>query len=197
MRAPLAGLAIGVLAACSFRAPNAELGDGPREVDASPGDDAPGDGAPFVCDFPDVQCPGGAPLRVLACGAVGECWVGCVNGAAQSPDQAMQFCAGLGMKLGALDSAADETCVRTAGIDGLIMLGITQLAGQLTAADGWVRTADGMPAGYLNWGGGQPNDGLTVLETGEEQCAASNTSSQWHDIPCATVASARWICRRP
>lgn len=196
MKAPLAGIAFGVLAACSFRAPSVELDDGPREVDAAPGHDAPGDGALFTCDFPGVQCPGGAPLRVLSCGAGAECWVGCVNGAPQSPAQAMQFCANLGMKLGAFDSAADESCVRGAGIDGQIMLGITQLADQLTTADGWVRIADGVPAAYLDWATGQPNDG-GLVEDEEEQCAASSSNTQWHDVPCATVASARWICRAP
>lgn len=197
MKAPLAGLAFGVLAACSFRAPNVELDDGPREVDAAPGDDAPGDGALFTCDFPGVQCPGGVPLQVLACGVGGgECWVGCVHGTPQSPAQAMQFCANLGMKLGAFDSAADESCVRAAGIDGQIMLGITQLAGQGAPGDGWVRISDGMPAAYLNWAGGQPNDGGAV-EDGGEQCAASSSNTQWQDLPCAPVASARWICRAP
>ncbi|HWO20014.1 MAG TPA: lectin-like protein [Kofleriaceae bacterium] len=185
MRAPLRGVVFGALAACSFRAPTGS------------GDAATTDAATFACDFPGVQCPGGQPLRILACGDPGECWVGCVNGVLQTPAQAMQFCTNLGMKLGAFDSAADETCVRSAGINGSIMLGIVQLTGQQNDDEGWVRVADDMPASYVNWDAGQPNDGPSLPEDNEEQCAASNTSAQWHDVPCATGGSARWICRRP
>jgi hypothetical protein len=176
-----------MLAACSFNSPAQD-----------PSSDAPAaDAAPFACDFPGVQCPGGQPLRVLACGPPGECWVGCVNGDAQTPVQAMQFCTNLGMTIGAFDSAADETCVRNAGINGSIMLGITQLADQANDDEGWVRIIDNMPALYLDWDDGQPNDGPNSGENNEEQCASSNTSAQWHDGPCATGGSARWICRHP
>lgn len=150
-----------------------------------------------MCDFPDVQCPGNQPLRILPCGDSGECWVGCVNGAAQTPAQAMQFCTSLGMTLGAFDSLADETCVRNAGINGSIMLGITQLPDQVNDDEGWVRIVDNMPASYFNWDAGQPNDGSSGVEDNEEQCVASNTSAQWQDISCSTSGSARWICRRP
>jgi hypothetical protein len=191
-----------VLAACSFHAPA-----GDHDAAPSPGIDAPPDAAadaaatsdagPFVCDFPAVQCPGNQPLRILPCGPTGECWVGCVNGDVLTPAQAMQFCTNLGMTIGAFDSAAQETCVRNAGINGSIMLGITQLPNQANDDEGWVRIADNMPLQYVNWDAGQPNDGIVLGETGEEQCAASNTSIRWHDIPCTTGGSARWICRHP
>jgi hypothetical protein len=187
MKAPLRGVVFGVLAACSFHSP-----DGSSGSDAGATTDAP-----FVCDFPGVQCPGGSPLRILACGNPDECWVGCVNGDVQTPAQAMQFCANLGMTIGAFDSAADETCVRSAGINGSIMLGITQLVDQPNDDEGWIRIVDKMPAPYLKWDAGQPNDGSSGVEDNEEQCASSNTSTQWHDIPCAADGSARWICRRP
>jgi hypothetical protein len=188
---------LGVLAACSFNSPGASDDDAPPAGDAQAADAAATDAGPFVCVFPGVMCPGNQPLRTLACGTPGECWVGCVNGAVQSPMQAMQFCTNLGMTLGAFDSAADETCVRNAGINGQIMLGITQLPGQQLDDEGWVRVADGAPLQYVNWDAGQPNDGPSTAEDDEEQCAASNTSVQWQDIPCATTSSARWICRRP
>lgn len=182
-----------MLAACSFRSPTGDPSSDAPTVDAG----ATTDTAPFACDFPGVQCPGGQPLQILACGNPGECWVGCVNGAVQTPVQAMQFCADLGMTMGAFDSAADETCVRNAGINGSIMLGMTQLANQMNDDEGWVRVVDQMPVQYFNWDAGQPNDGLTAGEDNEEQCASSNTSAQWHDVPCTTGGSARWICRHP
>jgi hypothetical protein len=101
------------------------------------------------------------------------------------------------MKIGAFDNAADETCVRNAGINGLIMLGITQLADQATDDAGWIRVADNMPVQYVNWDTGQPNDGVIAGENNEEQCAGSNSTGQWHDIACGVMGSARWICRRP
>lgn len=200
MRAPWGGVAFGLLAACSFGSPADPRSDAP-DGDAPPADaaevDAAADAAPFVCDFPGVQCPGGQPLQMLgACARSGECWVGCVNGAAQTPAQAMAFCQDLGMKLGAFDSAADETCVRNAGINGQIMLGITQRPDQANDDEGWIRISDNLPVQYFNWDSGQPNDS-SGIEDNEEQCASSNTNVQWHDIPCTTVASARWICRRP
>jgi hypothetical protein len=184
-----------MLAACSFDSP--ATSDAPRAGDAPTADAAPPDTGPFMCDFPGVQCPGGQPLRILPCGNAGECWVGCVNGDPQTPAQAMQFCTNLGMTTGAFDSLADETCVRNAGINGSIMLGITQLADQTADDVGWVRIIDNMPVQYFNWDAGQPNDGTIGGETNEEQCASSNTSADWHDVPCATIGSARWICRHP
>jgi hypothetical protein len=209
MKAPFVGVVLGVLAACSFRPPGAAPDDGPGGDDAPIADaadadagvdaaaDAAADAAPFVCAFPGVQCPGNVPLQILACGGLGECWVGCVNGDVLTPAQAMQFCANLGMTLGAFDSATDEMCVRDAGINGFIMLGLRQLANQQSDDEGWVRVIDNMPAAYLNWDAGQPNDGTSGAEDAEEQCAGSNTSVQWHDIPCTAGGSARWICRRP
>ena len=206
MKAPFGGIALGVLAACSFGSPGLDPsddvpggGDAPAADAAEP--DAPPDAAidagPFTCDFPGVQCPGNQPLRILACGQPGECWVGCVNGDVQTPAQAMQFCTNLGMTLGAFDSAADETCVRNAGINGAIMLGITQLANQANDDEGWVRISDNMPVQYVDWDAGQPNDGIVIGENNEEQCAFSNASAQWHDTSCTIAGSARWICRRP
>lgn len=206
MRAPWPGVAFAVLAACSFGAPDENANsDAPRGDDAPTADaaevdaaiDAAIDAGPFVCNFPGVQCPGGVPLRMLACGPPGECWVGCVNGAQQTPNQAMQFCTNLGMTLGAFDSAAEETCVRAAGINGSIMLGITQLADQANDDEGWVRIIDNQPIQYINWDAGQPNDGAIGGENNEEQCASSNTSVRWQDVPCSIGGSARWICRRP
>ncbi len=201
MKGLLRGVAFGVLAACSFRSPatdpssdDAPAADADAAIDATT--DAASDAAPFTCDFPGVQCPGNQPLQILACGAPGECWVGCVNGSVLTPDEAMQFCRNFGMKLGAFDSLADETCVRGAGINGQIMLGITQLADQMNDDEGWIRIADNLPAQYFNWDTGQPNDS-SGNENNEEQCASSNTNAQWHDIPCTTGGSARWICRRP
>jgi len=190
---------LGVLAACSFRSPTGSSGgDAAGEVDA-PAVDAPGPDAtidPASCRFSGVQCPGGQPLRILPCGPVGECWVGCVNGATQTLDQATQFCRNLGMNIGAFDSDADETCVRGAGINGAILLGITQLADQSNDDVGWIRVADNMPVQYFNWDSGQPNDGPTSGENNEEQCAYSSTSLRWHDTVCS-FATARWICRYP
>jgi hypothetical protein len=192
VKASFGGVVLVVLAACSFKSPVAD--DGPT-ADAAP-DDAAIDAAPFVCSFPGVQCPGNQPLVMLTCGVPAECWVGCVNGDLQTFAQAMQFCTNLGMTIGAFDSAADETCVRNAGINGSIMLGITQLANQLNPDEGWIRLSDNMPAPYVNWDTGQPNDG-TAGENGEEQCAASNSMGRWQDVACAALSSARWICRRP
>lgn len=152
---------------------------------------------PATCMFSGVQCPGGQPLRILSCGKPGECWVGCVNGAVQTIAQATQFCTALGMKIGAFDGAADETCVRNAGINGAIMLGITQLANQASPDVGWVRIADNTPLAYVNWDAGQPNDGITVGEDNEEQCAYSSSSARWQDTSCTAFTSARWICRYP
>jgi hypothetical protein len=109
--------------------------------------------------------------------------------------QAIQFCGGLGMAIGTFDSAAQETCVRTAGIDGAIMLGITQLPNQATPSAGWVRIADNMPLQYVNWGSSQPNDGSTPGENNEEQCAYSSSSGTWQDASCQFVSTSRWICR--
>ncbi len=200
-KASLHGVALVMLSACRFDLPAAApSGDAPGGGDAPIADaatDAVADAGPFVCSFPGAQCPGGVPLQVLPCGTAGECWVGCVNGAVQTPVQAMQFCMSLGMTIGAFDSAAEETCVRGAGINGGIMLGIMQLADQATPGDGWLRIAGNTPVQYFNWDTGMPNDGPTAGEDNEEQCAFSNTSAQWHDIPCTTAGSARWICRHP
>ena len=189
-----------MLAACSFRSPTGGPGaDAPSGADAPAVDAAPADapGDPASCSFPGVQCPGGQPLRILPCGSQGECWVGCVNGAVQTPAQATQFCTNLGMKIGTFGSGADETCVRNAGINGAIMLGITQIADQAYAYEGWVRIDDSMPAPFFNWDGGQPNDGPTSGENNEEQCAySSSVVFRWHDTVCS-FASARWICRYP
>ncbi len=190
-----------MLAACSFKSPGAApSGDAPGGDDAPAIDaavpDASPDADPSTCSFPGFQCPGGVPLRVLPCGATGECWVGCVNGATQTVAQATAFCAGLGMKLGLFDSAEDEACVRGAGINGAIMLGMQQLTGQQNGDEGWIRIADDTAVSHFDWGPGQPND-ADGAEDGQEQCAFSNASALWHDDACATLSSARWICRYP
>lgn len=204
-----AGLAAALGAATGGLAAAGTRPSGRTEIvpGAAPGDDAPAggddaavpdaapDAGPFVCAFPGVQCPGGVALRVLACGAP-ECWVGCVNGDVQTVAQATQFCASLGMRMGVFDSAAQETCVRTAGINGAILLGMQQLAGQQNADEGWIRIADDQPVQFFRWDSGQPSDG-DGNENGQEQCAFSDSSARWHDASCATLVTARWICRRP
>lgn len=190
------GVVLAMLAACRFDLPAAApSGDAPSEDDA-PIADAAHDARPFVCSFPGAQCPGGVPLQVLPCGAPGSCWVGCVSGANQTVAQAEAFCASLEMAIGVFDSVADETCVRNAGINGTIMLGMMQLAGQANAAEGWIRIADNMPVQFFRWDGGQPNDG-DGTENGQEQCVYSDNTAGWHDASCATLMSSRWICRHP
>jgi hypothetical protein len=69
MKAPFGGVAFGVLAACSFRSPAGDLtGDASHGGDAPTTDaadvDAATDAAPFACNFPGVQCPGGIGDRI-------------------------------------------------------------------------------------------------------------------------------------
>jgi len=182
---------IGLIAACSFKSPGVSSSE-----DAQP-DDAAIDADPFVCNPPGALCPGDVPLVRLSCGAPTECWVGCVGGAAQTQAQAAAFCASLGMKMGMLDSATDDTCVRTGGVaGGAILLGMTQLADQTTADAGWVQDGDNMPVQVPRWSSGQPND-ADGSESNEEQCAyASNPSGLWQDTPCSGTYT-RWICRHP
>jgi hypothetical protein len=192
-----------VVSGCSFTPGKLAVRDAPAVDDADLDAmtdamtvDAPTDSAVVnsACDVTGLTCPGGQPLRRLLCGQAAECWVGCRDGDVLSPDQARLFCDGLGMKLGIFDSANDEICVRMV-LNGSIMLGMTQAPGQLLPGDAWTRISDGLTPTYFNWGGGQPSD-VDAIENGEEQCATSNTSSEWHDVPCGSGASARWICRR-
>jgi hypothetical protein len=198
-----ARLLICMLVACTYAPHTASSSDdAPLAIDAASDDaadaspDSPFDAPAFTCNVIGVQCPGGQPLRKLACGDPNDCWVGCRDGDVVSPAGAEAFCTNLGMHLGAFDAPADETCVRTV-LDGAIILGITQLPAQANPDDGWVRTANTQPAQHFNWDNGQPEDAPTTGEQGEQQCAFSNASGKWNDIACAVDVSARWICRRP
>ncbi len=192
-------LACVCVASCSYDAPASQHADAPAVDAASDAIDAPIDAmidaSAFTCNVTGIQCPGGQPLRKLACGQPEECWVGCRDGDVVAPGTAEGYCEALSMHLGAFDSAADEQCVRTV-LDGAIILGITQLAGQLTPKDGWIRIADGMPATYFHWDVGQPGDPPTLGEQGEAQCAFSGSGGNWHDVSCNNLTSARWTCRR-
>jgi len=151
--------------------------------------------ASFVCSITSMMCPGNQTLRLLSCGDSSDCWVGCRDGNVVSPNEAAAFCTSWGGRLANIDSAAEETCVRTT-INGAIILGLSQAASQTDTDIGWSWNGDGLTPAYLNWDNGQPNDSNGV-ETNEEQCAFSNSGGNWHDTVCNAPASARFTCRYP
>jgi hypothetical protein len=146
-----------------------------------------------VCDDHGLTCPGNQPVNVLDCGPPGDCWIGCRDGPLISFADAAMFCASWGGRLGWINSAAEEVCLRQT-INGAIILGLTQAAGQSATDSGWSWNGDGLAPVYIDWGTGQPDDANTV-EDGTEQCAYSNSSSEWHDTECDVPASARFTCR--
>jgi hypothetical protein len=192
-----------VLGACSFDASGLPSTDDASDLDgnAPPVVDASGDAvvgaddASFVCSTTSLMCPGNQPLRLLSCGEPSDCWVGCRDGDVVSVDQAAAFCQSWGGRLGRINSAAEETCVRTV-INGAVILGLVQAANQSDPDVGWSWNGDGIAPPYLNWGNGQPNDG-TAGENNEEQCSYSNSGVEWHDVVCDAPTSARFTCRYP
>lgn len=141
------------------------------------------------------MCPGDQPLRLLPCGAPTDCWVGCRDGDVVSANEAAAFCTAWGGRLGRINSADEEVCVRTV-LNGAIILGLTQAPMQAAADQGWSWNGDGVTPTYLPWSNGQPDDN-DGIEDGEAQCAFSNSNSVWDDMACDAPASARFTCRYP
>ena len=191
-------IALGTLVACAFKPRASEEHDAATSDAASDAvtSDATGiDAAPGACSTAGLVCPNGNARAIPAtCSTSNECWVGCRDGDTQSPVEAAKHCLNWGGRLATFASAAQEACVRTV-INGSIMLGLSQAGGEATPLTGWSWNGDGSTPPFLAWGAGQPSDADGV-ENGEEQCAVSNTSSEWHDTPCGITNSARWICVR-
>jgi hypothetical protein len=196
-------IALVAFGACAFepRASNeardAAVTDAASDQSDAATDGATSDATPAACSTTGLVCPNGNARSIPAsCSASAtECWVGCRDGDTQSPTEAAQHCANWGGRLGTFASSQQEGCVRTV-INGAIMLGLAQAGGESTPLTGWSWNGDGNAPPYLPWGAGQPNDADGV-ESDAEQCAFSNTSSQWHDMPCGVTNSARWTCVRP
>jgi hypothetical protein len=176
-----------VVAGCGFRiagsadaALSDDASDGPA-VDVSLG----------TCNGAGLACPSGTTPHAIGCGT--GCWYGCRDGSAITEPEAAALCIAWGGKLGRIDSAADETCMRTV-LDGAIWVGIEQAANQATPIAGWSWNNDGTAPPYLRWASGQPNDG-DGTEDGVEQCAYSSTSTTWQDTPC-TAQFSRFGCRK-
>lgn len=195
------GVLVMVVSGCSFQLGTSIPFDGaPIDGDAavidSPFDaaiDAAIDADPSVCSTEGLVCPSGTTPRLIPCAPPGGCWVGCRDGASIDHAAAVNVCATWGGKLGWIDSAAEETCLRLT-IDGAIMLGLEQAAGSVAPILGWTWNGDTAAPAYINWSVGQPNDGDGV-ENGTEQCAYSASSTTWQDEPCTSTHS-RFTCRR-
>lgn len=164
--------------------------DGPPGIDAMI--DAPIDGPPTaVCSGAGLICPGGTLPRAITCST--GCWYGCRDGTSVTQVQASTLCTTWGGKLARIDSAAEETCMRTV-IDGAIWIGLQQALNQTNDAAGWSWNGDAIMPPYLRWASGQPNDG-DGTESNVEQCAYSSTSTTWQDELC-TATLTRFTCRK-
>jgi hypothetical protein len=153
--------------------------------------DASVDSPPPTCSGTGLVCPGGTTPHAIGCGT--GCWYGCRDGSAVTETAASALCTAWGGTLGRIDSAADETCMRTI-LDGAIWLGLEQAANQMQTTTGWTWNSDGIAPPYLRWASGQPNDG-DGTEDGLEQCVYSSTSTTWQDTPCTALFS-RFSCRK-
>ncbi len=197
-------LGLFLVAACAFHRGAGALQDGPPAGSDAPAIDArmidaPRDGSNIIIDAPPdafscssagLSCPGGG-IGVAMCN--GDCWVSCP--ATGDEPTAAAACQAWGGRLAPLQTQQDQDCVHLTVLPGKASwIGFEQANNASAVNTDWSWNSDGIAPTFLNWNGGQPNDGDGV-EDGTEQCAyMSNPSGTWQDQPCST-SFANFSCR--
>jgi hypothetical protein len=126
-------------------------------------------------------CPG--PTRWVDC--AGKCFAVCESN--DSIDTHAARCETWGGTLASISNPAEQACAISILTTDAVF-GFQQLPAQASPTAGW-RWTDGSAVTYVNWTGGEPNDGDDV-ENNNEDCGMIYMAGPWNDTVCSKTIPA-------
>lgn len=153
-------------------------GNGIAGEECDDGNSVAGDGCEPTCV--NTCFSGASPTSVVIDGSTGQCYATFATAASWTDAEAT--CVSYGGHLASVESAAENTFLRT-----LLTNQVFYIGGTDSAVEGTYAWTDGAAFTYSNWSSGEPND-----SGGAEDCAEMLTNGTWNDGQCTTTR--QYVC---